>query len=83
MSNVEIKEELNVDALRILLHQAIDAITDNAKLEAIYTLLKDSQGPHESLSIDEYIGAIDESRNQIKEGNFLSTEDLEKESKNW
>ena len=72
---------MNVAELQ--LHQAIDSITDGAKLEAIYTLLQKSEGPHKKMSMDEYVEAIDESRKQIEKGDFLSIEDLEKESKNW
>lgn len=74
---------MNVAELQVQLHQAIDTITDSAKLEAIYTLLEDSKGPYKPMSMDEYVGAIDESRQQIKDGKYLSAEDLEKESENW
>jgi hypothetical protein len=35
------------------------------------------------MSIEEYVGAIDEAREQIKEGKYLSTDELEKQSENW
>ena len=74
---------MNVAELKLQLHQTIDTITDSEKLEAIYTLLKGSKGPFESMSLKDYVDAIDESRQQIKEGKATSADDLMKESKNW
>lgn len=66
--------------LQLQLHQSIDAIVDGEKLEAIYTLLKGKNGPHEAMSTAEYVGTIDEARKQIKEGKYTSLETLESES---
>ncbi len=74
---------MKVSDLQIQLHQAIDTITDGEKLEAIYTLLKGSSGPFEPISLKEYVNAIDESRNQILEGNYTDVDTLEKESESW
>jgi len=74
---------MNVAELQLQLHQAIDTIRDSEKLEAIYTLLKGSKGPYEPMSLKEYVGAIDEARQQIKEGKYRSADELEKESENW
>ncbi|NJN28509.1 MAG: hypothetical protein HC819_22310 [Cyclobacteriaceae bacterium] len=74
---------MNVAELQLQLHQAIDRISDSEKLEAIYTLLKGSKGPYEPMSMEEYVGVIDESRQQIKDGKYLSVDELEKESDTW
>lgn len=74
---------MNVAELQLQLHQAIDTINDGEKLEAIYTLLKGSKGPHKPMSVREYVGAIDEAKQQIKDGKYLSVDDLEKESEKW
>tara|TARA_R110000868_G_scaffold233383_4_gene487117 strand:- start:133 stop:357 length:225 start_codon:yes stop_codon:yes gene_type:complete len=74
---------MNIAELQLQLHQVIDTVTDADRLEAIYTLLKDSKDSHKKMSLEEYIGAIDEAREQIKEGNFLSTDELEKQSESW
>ena len=74
---------MNVAELQLQLHLAIDRISDGEKLEAIYTLLKGAKGPYNPIPMKEYIGAIDESRQQIKEGKSLNIEELEKESENW
>ncbi len=74
---------MNVAELQLQLHQTIDSITDTKKLEAVYTLLKGSEGPFKPMSLQEYTGAIDEARQQIKDGNYKSVDDLEKESENW
>lgn len=74
---------MNIAELQLQLHQAIDTITDSEKLEAIYTLLKGSKGPYKPMSMEEYVGAIDEARQQIKDGKYLSVDELEKESDNW
>lgn len=74
---------MNIAELQLQLHKAIDSITDSEKLEAIYTLLKGSKGPYKPMAMDEYVGAIDEARRQIKEGKYLSADELEKESDNW
>jgi hypothetical protein len=74
---------MNVAELQLQLHQAIDTVTDSEKLEAIYTLLKGQKGPFKAMSMDEYVGAIDEAREQIEEGKYLSADELEKQSENW
>lgn len=74
---------MNVAELQLQLHQVIDTIGDSEKLEAIYTLLKGSKGPFMPISKEEYIGAIDEARQQIEDGKYLSVDELEKESDNW
>ena len=74
---------MNVAELQLQLHQAIDTISDSKKLEAIYTLLKGSKGPYNAMSLEEYVGAIDEARQQVKDGKYLSVDELEKESDNW
>lgn len=74
---------MNVAELQLQLHQAIDQVTDSEKLEAIYTLLKGSKGPYDPMSIEEYVGAIDESRQQVKDGKYLSVDEFEKQSENW
>ncbi|MBS1487473.1 MAG: hypothetical protein JST43_07765 [Bacteroidetes bacterium] len=74
---------MKVAELQLQLHQAIDSITDVEKLEAIFILLKGSKGSFEPMSMSEYVSAIDEARQQIKDGKFLSIDELEKESENW
>lgn len=74
---------MNIPELQLKLHQAIDSITDSEKLEAIYTLLKGSKGPYKPMSMEEYVEAIDEAKQQIKEGKYLSADELEKESDSW
>lgn len=69
--------------LRLRLHKTIDSITDAAKLEAINTLLQTAGDSHNAMSIDEYVGAIDEARKQVKDGQFLTIDEIEKESENW
>ena len=76
-------KSIGVAELRLQLHQAIDTITDSKKLEAIYTLLQDTKGPYKPMSLKEYVGAIDEARQQIKEGKYTNIDDLEKESESW
>ncbi|MEQ9466665.1 MAG: hypothetical protein RLN88_04585 [Ekhidna sp.] len=73
----------SVSDLQVQLHQVIDSIQDEEKLMAIHTILKGSSGPFSSMTMDEYINFIDESRDQIRAGRFTSVEDLEKESDNW
>ena len=74
---------MNVAELQLQLHRVIDTVIDSEKLEAIYTLLKGSKGPYKPMSLKEYVGAIDEARQQIKEGKYLSADELEKESESW
>ena len=74
---------MNVTELQVQLHQTIDTITDSEMLKAVYTLLDRSKGPYKPMSMDEYVSAIDDSKKQIKEGKYLSADDLEKESNNW
>lgn len=74
---------MNVAELQLELHQAIDSITDEKKLEAIYKLLKDSKGPFTPMSIEQYAQAIDNARVEIKNGQFLGVDELENESNKW
>lgn len=75
---------MNVSELQLQLHQAIDTITDSEKLEAVYKILKGTEGgPYKRMSVEEYIEAIDQARQQIKDGKYLSVDELEKESDNW
>ena len=73
---------MNIAELQLQLHQAIDTITDIKKLEAVYTLLKGAEGPYKRMSMEEYVEAIDEARQQIKDGKYLSVDELKKESDN-
>ena len=73
----------NIAELQLQLHQAIDAVKDEEKLSAIFTLLKGSTGPFTPMNLDKYVGAIDEARQQVKKGEFISVEALEKEAENW
>jgi hypothetical protein len=74
---------MGVADLRLQLHEIIDAIADKEKLEAVFTLLKNTKGPFQPMSSKEYVGQIDEAINQVNEGKYSSTDDLEKESENW
>lgn len=74
---------MSVAELQLKLHQTIDTITDTKKLEALYTLLKGSEQPFSPKSLEEYIGAIDEAREQIKQGKSRDVDELERESENW
>lgn len=74
---------MNIAELRVQLHQAIDTITDEVKLEAIYTSLEEKKGPFDPMSLEEYADAIDQSRQQIMDGNYLSADDFEKDSEGW
>lgn len=74
---------MGVAELKSKLHQAIDSINDQNKLEALYSLLKDTKSKYANLSLEEYVSAIDEAILQVKRGDFSSVEDFEKESENW
>ncbi len=74
---------MSVAELQLKLHQTIDTITDSEKLKALYVLLKGAEQPFSPMSLESYIGAIDEAREQIKAGKSSSIDDLEKESENW
>lgn len=80
---VEKTAYMKVADLQLQLHQIIDTISDSKKLEAVYTLLKGENGPFKPMSMDEYVGAIDESRQQIIDGEYLEVDELEKESDDW
>lgn len=74
---------MSIAGLRLQLHQAIDTLSDKEQLEAIYTLIKGVGSPMKRMTTEEYVSAIDESIDQIKEGQLLTQEELEKEAKNW
>ncbi len=74
---------MSIAELRLQLHQAIDTLSNKEQLEAIYALIKGVGSPMKRMSTEEYIRAVDESMNQIKGGQFLTQEELEKEADNW
>lgn len=74
---------MSIAELRLQLHEVIDTLSDKEQLEAIYTLLKREDSPMKRMTKEEYTSAIDESIDQIKKGQFLTQEELEKESENW
>lgn len=65
--------------LRLKLHQTIAGITDSKKLMAIYALLKGEAQASAPMSLEEYVLAIDEAREQIKSGKFTDLQSLENE----
>jgi hypothetical protein len=74
---------MQVADLQLKLHQTIDGITDSKKLMAIYTLLKGETQASTSMSLEEYVQAIDEARGEIKSGKFTDLQSLEKESEGF
>ncbi|WP_422356822.1 hypothetical protein [Roseivirga pacifica] len=74
---------MSIAELKSQLHEAIDNLSNKEQLEAIYALIKNHGQPLNRLTIDEYAAILDESMNQIKNGQFLSQEDVEKEAQNW
>lgn len=74
---------MSIADLRLQLHQIIDTVTDESKLEAICTLLMEKGESGKRMSVEEYVRTIDTARQQIKDGEFKSIETLEKESENW
>ncbi|MGY6521941.1 MAG: hypothetical protein ACXIUD_09450 [Mongoliitalea sp.] len=74
---------MGVAELKSKLHDVINAINDQNKLEALYSLLKDTKSKYATMSLEEYVGAIEEAILQVKRGDFSSVEDFEKESENW
>ena len=78
-----IEGSMSVADLQLQIHQAIDSITDEKKLEAVFTLLKGGIEPFQRMTLKEYVDQIDEAKKQVNEGKYLSADDLEKESENW
>ena len=74
---------MSIAELRLQLHEVIDTLSDKEQLEAIYTLLKGEGSPMKRMSIEEYTKAIDESIDQIKKGQFLTQEEVERDSEDW
>ncbi len=74
---------MNVAELKTHLHQEIESINNLEQLEEILAMLNVPKVRFEKMSLEEYAEAIDEARKQIKQGQFTSVEDLEKESESW
>jgi hypothetical protein len=74
---------MNISDLQVQLHQVIDSIRDEEKLEAVFTLLKSNKGPFQPMSLKEYVQQIDEAANQVSEGKYSTIDELEKVSENW
>jgi len=82
MSTIELKTDL---------HNLIDEINDNAVLKALYMLLKkqtqnDSVGyttAMKPLTKKAFIKRIEKAETQIKKGQYVTIEELERESEKW
>jgi len=74
---------MGIAELKLRLHQTIDTINDRAKLEALYSLLKDTNSKYSSMDLKEYVNSIDEAVLQIKAGKLSTVDDFEKESERW
>jgi hypothetical protein len=74
---------MNIAELKLRLHQTIDLIDDQDKLEALYALLKDTKSKYSPMDLRDYINSIDEAILQIKAGKFSSVDEVEKESETW
>jgi hypothetical protein len=74
---------MRVAELQLKLHQTIDSITDQKVLNALYVMLKERQLSDRPMSLEAYIEALDESRQQVNEGKFSEASDFEKESEGW
>lgn len=68
--------------LKIKLIEKINEIEDIEFLEAIHTLLDQKTGEHLVLSLNQK-ESIEISKQQIKEGHFLKSEDVFAELKEW
>ena len=70
--------------LRRLLIEKIQVIDDDKLLEEAYRLLGDDLGESDVYVLsDKQKEAINQSRNQIKEGQFLTEEESKKEIDEW
>ena len=74
---------MNVAGLKSHLHQEIENINNQEQLEEILAMLNVPKVRFEKMSLEEYVEAIDEAKKQIRQGQFTSVEDLEKESESW
>ena len=59
---------MSISELQLKLHQKIDSIPDSKKLEVLYSLLHADEQNFKAMTLEEYIGNIDEARQQIKDG---------------
>ncbi len=64
------------------LREIINDENDSEKLKEVLALLSDP-GEYKRLTTMEYSREIDEARQQIKDGDSISQDDLEKESEDW
>lgn len=74
---------MSISELQLKLHQKIDSITDSKKLEVLYSLLQADEKTFKAMTLEEYIGDIDEARKQIKDGKSSTLDELLRESENW
>ncbi|WP_209331172.1 hypothetical protein [Lunatimonas salinarum] len=74
---------MSISELKLRLHQTIESIDDQDKLEALYALLKDTKSKYSPMDLRDYINSIDEAIQQIKAGKFSSVDEVEKESETW
>lgn len=74
---------MSIAELKLRLHQTIDSINDQDKLEALYALLKDTKSKYSPMNLEDYINSIDEAVFQVKAGKFSTVDDFEKESETW
>ncbi len=83
---------MSIESRKLSFIQEFLTINNEDSLSRLESILKMEKSKDEivGLTVDgkplnkeAYIRNLDEARNQIKEGKFLSQEELEKQSENW
>jgi len=75
---------MNLQARKMeMIHQLIN-INDEAILEQVKVILNNaSSNDIKPMSLEEFYSKIDESENDFKNGNYITTEQLKKEITTW
>ncbi len=83
---------MDLQTRKLFVIQEILAVSNEKIMEKLETLLKSNRSKDEILGYtlegnpinkEAYIHDIDEARSQIKDGRYISQEELEKRSENW
>jgi len=83
---------MEIQTIKTEIYQLVDHIQDTTLLKTVYDILKNEEGntgivaytaKGEPLTKTQYVARIRKAQEQVKNGEVITVEDLEKESETW
>lgn len=74
---------MNINVERALLIKELEQVEDISLLQKIKALLHPSLEDEGRISVEQYNREIEEAEEEIRQGNFITHEELKKQMKSW